>query len=159
MEAYERRLFRTELRAEGRRLTGTAMVYGDTSPSHRERFEPGALQLAEAVTLNLLHEPLQAIAWAPGGGLDFEHDQSELRMVVADAPPTPAGNLALELVREGQAKGLSIEFRAERDRREDGVRIVESAVLSGLAIVRAPSYKQSQIEARRASGKRLPVWL
>ena len=160
MGDFERRLLAAELRAEGRRLSGTVMVYGDVSPSHRERFEPRALQLAATVTLNLMHNPLEAVAWAPDGGLAFEHDETELRMVVADVPPIPAGNAALAMVRDGLAKGLSVEFRAERDRREAGVRIVEAAVLSGIGLVRSPSYKQSQVEARRAAGKgRLPRWL
>ena len=36
----ERRTFGTEVRAEGRRLSGVVLAYGDVSPSHRERFEP-----------------------------------------------------------------------------------------------------------------------
>ena len=34
----ERRPSATELRVEGRKLSGTVMRYGEVSPSHRERF-------------------------------------------------------------------------------------------------------------------------
>ena len=34
-----------EFRAEGRRLSGVVMKYGDISPFHRERFLPGSLRV------------------------------------------------------------------------------------------------------------------
>ena len=156
MAAFERRLLGVELRAEGRRLSGTVMNYGDTSPSHRERFEPRALRLAPAVPLNLMHNPLEAVAWHPDGGLRLEHDDTALRMV-ADVPAIPAGDVALEMVRQGEANGLSVEFRAERERREggrwDGMRVIEVAELTGIGIVRRPSYGKSHVEARARSGR------
>ena len=156
MAAFERRLLGVELRAEGRRLSGTVLAYGDTSPSHRERFEPRALRLAPAVPLNLMHNPLQAVAWHPDGGLRLEHDDDALRMV-ADVPAIPAGDVALEMVRQGEAKGLSVEFRAERERREGrgdhAVRVIEAAELTGVGIVRRPSYGKSHVEARARSGR------
>ena len=39
----ERRAAIGEIRVEGRKLTGVVMRYGEVSPSHKERFEPGAL--------------------------------------------------------------------------------------------------------------------
>ena len=123
-----------EVRAEGRRLTGTVMPYGEVSPSHRERFEPGALRMAEAVPLNLFHDPERAIAWQPGGGLALTQDRRALTMT-ATVPPIPAGDRALALVREGRANGLSVEFHAKRERREDGLRVIEEAVLSGIGLV------------------------
>ena len=152
MPAFERRLLGAELRAEGRRLTGTILAYGDTSPSHRERFSPRALRLAPTVPLNLMHNPLEAVAWHPDGGLRLEHDESALRMV-ADVPAIPAGDAALAMVREGHAQGLSVEFRAERERQDGEIRVIEAAELTGVGIVRQPSYGQSQVEARQRSGR------
>ena len=154
---FERRhLSGVELRTEGRRLSGTVLEYADVSPSHRERFEPGALRVAEAVSLNLMHDPLQSVAWHPGGGLQLEHDESALRMV-AEVPPIPAGDVALAMVRDGQARGLSIEFQAELERRESGVRVIEAATLTGVGLVSDPSYLRSTVEARRKGdrGERL----
>lgn len=143
-----------ELRAEGRRLSGTVLRYGEVSPSHRERFAPGALRLAEAVHLDLHHDPERAVAWRPGGGLELRQDRRALTMT-ADLPPIPAADRALALVREGQATGLSVEFRAVRERQEGGLRVVEEAILSGIGIVRAPSYGGSRVEARARSGRTL----
>ena len=153
----ERRAQLTEVRVEGRRLTGVALRYGDTSPSHRERFEAGALRYAGAVPLNLEHDPFRAIAWQPDGGLTLENTAGELRLV-AVLPPIPAADAALVMVENREATGLSIEFRAEAERQEDGLRIIERAELRGIALVRSPSYPQSRVEARGA-GRRIPIWL
>lgn len=143
-----------EVRAEGRRLSGVVMAYGDVSPSHRERFEPGSLRMAAAVHLDLHHDVMRAVAWHPGGGLELRQDGKALSMV-AELPPIPAADRALELVRSGATTGLSVEFRAMKERRDGALRVIEAATLTGIGIVRAPSYEQSQVEARRRSGRTL----
>ena len=140
-----------ELRAEGRRLSGVVLAYGDVSASHRERFEPGALSIAGTVPLNLHHDAMRAVAWAPGGGLELREDSDALRMV-AELPPIPAADAALAMVRAGEATGLSVEFHPEAERREGGLRVIERARLSGIGIVRAPSYEASRVEARARLG-------
>ena len=155
-DLIEQRARPTELRVEGRRLSGIVLAYGDVSPSHRERFEPGSLRMAEAVHLDLHHDTMRAVAWLPNGGLELADAEDALRMTV-DVPPIPAGDAALALVREGRATGLSIEFRAIKERRDAGLRILEQAELRGIAIVTRPSYEASRVEARAA--RRLPLWL
>ena len=139
-----------EFRAENRRISGTVISYSDVSPSHRERFEPNSLRFAESVVLNLLHNGLTAVAWTPGGNLELEDTSEELRLS-AQMPPIPAGDLVLSLLSEGKIRGLSLEFRAEKERRESGIRIIESALLSGVGLVENPSYKGSQVEIRSES--------
>ena len=148
----ERRTFGTELRAEGRRLSGVVMKYGDVSPSHRERFEPGALRMAPAVPLNLFHDPERAIAWMPGGGLTLANGRDALTMR-AELPPIPAAERALDEIKAGRVGGLSVEFRAVKERRDGDIRVIEDAILSGIGIVKAPSYGGSRVEARRRSGR------
>ena len=149
---FERRTTGLELRAEGRKLSGTVMRYGDVSPSHRERFEPGSLRMAESVHLDLHHDVERAVAWHPGGGLALANGRGELRMT-AVLPPIPAADRALAEVRAGRVDGLSVEFRALKERRDGDLRVIESAILSGIGIVRAPSYGGSRVEARRRSGR------
>ena len=151
---FERRVSGTEIRAEGRRLSGVVMRYGDVSPSHRERFEPGALRMAESVHLDLHHDVERAVAWHPGGGLALANGRGELRMT-AELPPIPAADRALADVKAGRVDGLSVEFRAVKERRDGDIRVIEVAVLSGIAIVKAPSYGGSRVEARRRSGRTL----
>ena len=150
---FERR-YTAELRAEGRKLSGTVMRYGDISPSHRERFEAGSLRMAESVHLDLHHDVERAVAWYPGGGLTLDNGRGALTMR-AELPPIPAADRALAEIRAGKVDGLSVEFRAVRERRDSGIRVVEDAVLSGIGIVRAPSYGGSRVEARRRSGRRM----
>ena len=151
----ERRYSNTEFRLEGRKLTGTALRYGEVSPSHRERFEPGSIRLAESVHLDLHHDPERAVAWMPGGGMELRCDDAGVHLS-ADLPPIPAADRALAEIRAGTATGLSVEFRAIKDRREGDIRVIGEAVVSGIGIVRSPSYKGSRVEARAA---RRRIWL
>ena len=57
MAAVERRTAATEIRVEGRRLTGTVMKYRRRFTVASGTFEPGSLRMAEAVHLDLDHDP------------------------------------------------------------------------------------------------------
>ena len=143
----ERTFRATEFRTEGRRLSGQIIAYADTSPSHRERFLPGAFTF-DAVPLNYRHNQLCAIGWHPDGGVEIRDTEAALTMA-ADLPPLPAADRALKEVRAGSLSGLSVEFVCEKDRREAGIRIIERARLVGVGLVDAPSYPGSVVEARR----------
>ena len=106
----ERRPAATELRVEGRKLSGVVMNYGEVSPSHRERFELGSLRMAESVHLDLHHDIERAVAWHPGGGLTLDNGRDALTMR-AELPPIPAADRALDEIRSGAVRGLSVEFR------------------------------------------------
>ena len=137
----------TEFRNEGRRLSGQVIVYADTSKSHRERFQPGAFSF-DNVVLNYRHNQLCAVAWFPGGGVEIRDSEAALTMS-ADLPPLPAADRALAEVRAGKLNGLSVEFVAEKEKREAGIRIIEKARLVGIGLVDQPSYSGSVVEARR----------
>lgn len=129
------------------------MVYGDTSSSHRERFEAGAfgnLDDGNTRTLNLRHNQLQAIAWTGGGGLEVRDTDRALE-VVATVPRTPAGDMALRDASSGKLRGLSVEFNAIRERRDAGIRVLSQAYLSGFGLVEFPSYQSSTVEVRQGS--------
>lgn len=151
----ERRASVTEIRVEGRRLSGTVLVFGDISPSHRERFEPGSLRLADVVHLDLHHDPERAVAWLPNGGLELREEDRAM-LLTAELPPIPAADRALAEIRAGKTTGLSVEFRALEEDREDGLRVIRKALLMGVGIVRSPSYGASRVEAR---ARRRRVWL
>ena len=133
-----------EVRIAGRTLTGAAMVYGDVSPDFRERFEPGAFGEVRAIDLNLQHDP--AVVVARGASLT---DGPEALRVAATLPE---GSAALALVRRRALAGFSIEFHAKAERREAGVRVVERAELTGLALVDRPAYPGARPEVRARSG-------
>ena len=149
-----------ELRAEGRRLTGTVMRFGDVSPSHRERFEPGAFAFAEAVPLNLFHDPERAVAWRPGGGLELRQDRDSLAMTAT--LPRSRPRIAPGAGPAGRGDGLVGRISRRPRAPGHGLRVIEAATLSGIGIVRSPSYQaKSRVEARARSGRtiraRVPV--
>ena len=127
-------------------MSGVVIRYGDTSPTHRERFSPGALQF-DSVPLNYRHNQLVCVGWHPGGGVQLQ-DSPEVLTMIAELPPIPASDRALREVREGKLGGLSVEFHCEHDRQEDGIRIIEKARLVGVGLVESPSYPESKVETR-----------
>ena len=108
--------------------------------------------MAEAVHLDLFHDIERAVAWMPGGGLELRQDDKALTMT-AKLPPIPAANRALQEIRTGKTTGLSVEFETVKERIENGIRVIEQAILSGIGIVKAPSYQQAKVEARARSGR------
>ena len=150
----ERRQYPGEVRAEGRRIVGVAMPYGALSPTHRERFEPGAFgSLDDGATrwLDIRHNYLQVIAHAPGGGLTF-HDSAEALEIRAELPEIPGADVALRGVKSGALGGLSVEFDPLQERREGDTRIIERARLRGVGLVPHPSYEGARAEVRQRSG-------
>ena len=135
----------------GYRLEGLAMVYGDRASVYgqAEQFEPGSIEFAPSLMLNAQHDRGRPLARYPGGGLALA-DGSESARIAADLPATTLARDTYELVRAGVLTGLSVEFRAERERLDAGVRVIERALLTGLGVVDEPAYKLSRIEARGA---------
>lgn len=136
-----------EFRVAGRTLSGRAMRYGDVSPSFRERFVPGALRHSGRIDVNLQHDSSLVVA----RGAVLTDSPRELR-VRAELPP---GSAALDLVRRGALSGFSIEFHSRAERREGGVRVVERADLTGLALVDRGAYPGATAEVRARSGRTL----
>ena len=143
----ERHDSEVEIRAEGRRLSGTVLRYGDVSSSHRERFAPGSIRKGPSVILDAFHDKERVAAFWPDGGLELKNDLDALRMT-ANLPPIPIADRLLDEVRAGRVRGLSVEFNCLKDRFENGVRVVEDAVLNGIGVVSRPSYRDSTVEAR-----------
>ena len=58
------------------------------------------------------------------------------------------GRDAAALIRNGTLRGLSVEFRAERETFRDGLRVIQRARLTGAGLVDSPSYA-APVEVRR----------
>ena len=146
----ERRYVELRADAEGRVLRGTAVTYGDVAslPFGCERIEAAAFLPLSDVILNASHERSTPLARTGGGGLDLDDSAARLAFA-ATLPATRAADDVLELVRTGIMRGASIEMRVTAERFDAGVRVVERAVLSGIAIVDTAAYPASEVEARR----------
>ena len=136
-----------ELRMQGRTLTGAAMVYGDLSPDYNERFLPGAFGPVKRTDLNLQHD--RSVVLVRGAALT---DTPEALLVRAELPETAA---ALSLVKRGALNGFSVEFHPRAEHLEDGIRVVERADLTGLALVDRGAYPAAKAEVRAKSGRTL----
>ena len=141
-----------EVRAEGRVLTGTAMPYGseaDIAGVFRERFEPRAFgDVAELdVLLNASHDRAAPLARTGGGGLEL-NDSPQALTFRATLPATARADEVLELVRSRVMRGASVEFHATKERDENGVRVIERATLSAIAVVDRPAYADASVAAR-----------
>ena len=135
-----------EFRVAGRTLTGTVLRYGDTSPEHRERFEPGAFAPVPDVPMRLQHDPAMEILPAGSFVLSDTPRALEIRAELS------AGSAALALTRRGACGGWSIGFHSRQERRESGVRLIERAELVEVSLVDVSSYPDSLAEVRRGGG-------
>ena len=141
----------SELRQEGRTVSGCLLRYGDTAslPWGRERFEPGAFgDVSRAdVILNSHHERARPLARTGGGGLELI-DTREALNIRAELPRTQDGLDCVALILGGVLRGLSLEFSCLAERMEGDTRIIERAELRGLAVVDRPAYGDSVVQAR-----------
>ena len=122
--------------SEGRILQGVALPYNQIgqSPYGREMFESRAFSpLPADVILNVQHDRGRPIA-RTGGGLYLD-DTDKALSIRAVLPATRESDDTLALVRAGVLRGLSIEFKALQERRENNVRVVAKALLSGIGVV------------------------
>ena len=139
------------------RLSGVLMRYGDKGQHGREVFNRGALSWPEdGVILNDAAQPAAQpiVRFVP------VVDGDEVRVDV-DLPDTQRGRDAATMVRGGTLRGLSVEFRSQRERMRGGIREISGAVLVRAGLVDDPSYGGSTVEVRAdAEGAALPrVWL
>ena len=142
-----------ETRQTPGRLVGTLLTYGERAKDRPEIFESGALEWpAGGIVLNRQHQrgaPIMRVVPEIKG-----------QSVVIDAllPDTAAGRDTATEVRAGLFSGMSIEFKAIRQRIEGGVRKISKAMLRAAAIVDSPSYAGSAVEVRKQKRRRR-VWL
>ena len=153
-----------EFRAENGVLRGTVVDYADAAQfgNFTERFLPGSIRLDDPI-LNLQHDRGKPVARL-GAGLSIDDGPQRMAME-ATLPDTVYGREARELVAAGILRGLSIEFRAVKEKWDGQRRTIMDAVMTGVGLVDKPAYGRSEIEARLADMQgrpRLPrrrVWL
>ena len=152
MNEIENRFIELRADIEKRELSGIGMSYGEVATIgglFREKFLPGSFgDVSSAdVILNFLHERSTPLARSNGGGLVLT-DSPEALTIRAVLPETRAANDVLELVRAQVLRGLSLEFRATKEKMVSGVREISKAVLTGVGVVDRPAYVNSTIAAR-----------
>ena len=148
-----------ELRYEGdRTVSGTLLRYGDIAKlpwNENEKFERGAFGDLSGVDilLNLQHDRARPLVRTGGAGLELIDSAGALELR-ATMPNTTNGNDALELVRTGVLKGLSVEFMPVRSRLEgssdSGYTTVHvESTLRGAGLVDNPAYPGSTLREQQ----------
>ena len=157
MAMLERRF--TEIRADGRLITGR-MPYNERArlPFGYELFEPRSFGDVAGldVLLNVQHVEGRLLARTGGGGLELR-DSPEALDVAATLPNTREADDALELVRTGVLRGLSVEFRAVKELFEGRLRRIQRAALDGLGLVARPAYLGATVDVRSLAGQAVAV--
>ena len=149
----ERRYLEIREESQGT-VSGTAIVYSavaELAPDVREKFLPGAFDPIEDVVLNFQHQRTRPLARTGGSGLVFKDSKQRLDFTAEVTDPEVRSLLDRKILR-----GASVEFRCRRDHIDsEGVRVISSAFLTGLALVDRPAHDLAQIrEAHRAAGSR-----
>ena len=133
-----------ELQAQGNEISAVVMRYGDISAPHtdglRHQFMPQSIELADDPMLTLFHKRELPVS----RGLTWEHDDTALRFT-ASIPSTASGRQAREYLDAGIVAGVSAEIHPIVRRREGGLLVYESALLSAVSLVDKPAFPQSRI--------------
>ena len=154
----EIRFAEDESRQSPGRLTGTLMEYETRARDRNELFEVGAFEFPEnGIVINEQHNRQAPIVRAI--------PTVEGREVKIDVPlpNTTRGRDAATNLREGVLTGLSVEFRAIKQRFVNGVRRIQRARVVAAGLVDTSSYPAATAEVRAAGESQAPraetLWL
>ena len=156
--AFEIRLAEDQERTGPGLLEGVLLTYEARASDRAEVFAKDSLHWPdEGVVLREQHNRSEPIVrFVP------ELTDNELRVSIR-LPDTQRGRDAAVSVKNGTLRGLSVEFRAEKEGKRDGCRYIERALLAGAGLVDDPAYAQSRVEVRKGCSTQPPkadtLWL
>ena len=157
--SFEIRLAEDQDRTGPGLLEGVLLVYETRASDRAEVFAKDSLHWPDdGVVLREQHNRSEPIVrFIP------ELTDNELRVRIR-LPDTQRGRDAAVSVKNGTLRGLSVEFRAEKEgKRSDGCRYIQRAALVGAGLVDDPSYAQSLVEVRKGRSTQAPkadtLWL
>ena len=134
-------------------LQGLLLPYETRALDRPELFRAGSLSWPDqGVVLRLQHDRNQPLTrFVPVVRTDGLHINVRL-------PDTGAARDASTLVRDGTLTGLSVEFKARREIRESGLRVILEAQLHGAGLVDDSSYPTA-VAMRHTNPDRRRLWL
>lgn len=150
-----RHSFATEIRAQGRRLSGLAAVFdrptslggGRTEVVRRGAFA-GSLRKGTDILALADHDPARVLGRTAAGTLRLHETREGLAFEI-DLPHTTAANDILALVETRNAGGMSFGFVAEDAPVVAGIRELRQVRLDEISVVSAwPAYQGTVVEAR-----------
>lgn len=145
-----------EVRAEGRKLTGYAAVFGQDAriADFTETIAPGAFARSLAAGSDILaladHDPKRVLARTKSGTLRLSEDERGLRFEL-DVPDTTVGRDILALAQRGDLGGMSFGFTVDPDGEEwrGDQRTLHNVNLHEVSVVQSfPAYEGTSVSAR-----------
>nr|WP_314085710.1 HK97 family phage prohead protease [uncultured Shinella sp.] len=146
----------TEIRAEGRKLSGYAATFGTETriADFQERIAPGAFSASLRSSPDILalvdHDPSRVLARTKSGTLRLSEDDRGLKFEI-DVPDTSAGRDVLALATRGDLGGMSFGFTVPDggDSWTGDKRELRSVVLHEISVVQSfPAYGGTTVQAR-----------
>ena len=138
---------------QGRQLRGLALPFEsetEITPGQFEKFSRGSISTSGEAILSVNHDAGRVVAREPDS-LKFENRRDGLYLT-ADVPETTEGSDVLALVRAKTYRSLSVEFSPRSERQEGNLRIIDSAIVSGVSVVARAAYSATSLEARAIRG-------
>ncbi|MDX0623486.1 HK97 family phage prohead protease [Sinorhizobium medicae] len=146
----------TEVRAEGRKLTGYAATFNQETriSDFREKIAPGAFAASLRSNPDILalvdHDPSRVLARTKSGTLRLSEDERGLKFEI-DIPETSAGRDVLALAMRGDLGGMSFGFTVPDggDSWQGDKRELRSVTLHEISVVQSfPAYGGTSVQAR-----------
>lgn len=151
----EIRALATELRAQGRKLTGYAATFGTQTriaDTFTETVAPGAFAASLASGRDVLalvdHDPARILGRTRSRSLRLSEDSRGLAFEI-DLPDTQTGRDMLALAERGDLGGMSFGFSAVDEHRDGDRRELRAVDLHEISVVSAwPAYPDTVVQAR-----------
>ena len=141
-------------------LAGVLMTYGERANDRPEMFEMNALHWdASGIVIREQHK--SSISNSPGDSIPPRTGITDQR--TSAEHHQGAGYSRGHEGTDPTVFGPQCEFRAEKESRRGGLRVISKAYLGGAGLVDSPSYKHSLVEVREHNGLTIPgaltLWL
>ncbi|WP_340668854.1 HK97 family phage prohead protease [Bradyrhizobium ottawaense] len=146
----------TEVRMNGRKLTGYAAVFGQETRvlDFSETIQRGAFSKSLASGADILalanHDPKQVLARTKSGTLRLSEDNHGLAFEI-DVPDTSTGRDLLALAARSDLGGMSFGFTVDKDGESwnGETRTLKSVTLHEVSVVSSfPAYSGTSVQAR-----------
>lgn len=155
---YEKRLSPIDLRQRGKLLEGYAATFGTEGlidNSYVEIIAPGAFRSSLASGHDILaladHDHTKVLGRTATRTLRLSEDAHGLAFEI-DLPDTTIGRDILALAERGDLGGMSFGFKAIREDRTAGKRVLNAVQLIEISVVSAwPAYGNTSVNARSRS--------
>ena len=151
----EKRFKDYETKSSENKIEGFVLKYNeptDIGGGMLEMFDRGSIEIADDASMLFNHNENNLLG-RMGANLEFE-DRPEGMYYRLELPQTSLADDIKELVKKDVIRGASLGFIPEKERMQNGVRVIEKARLDELSLVTKPAYDSSSAMVRSFKPKK-----